>query len=125
MVAFACKGRWFCPSCTGRRMCATAANLIEHVLPRVALRQWVLTFPFGWRRRLAQDGELLGHLSRIFVSTVAAFYGGKTGAMTVVHPFGYHEARQRTSSDLRLNPHLHVVFLDGSYASQTGTTPED
>lgn len=22
---------------------------------------------------------------------------------------------QRTSSDLRLNPHLHVVFLDGSY----------
>ena len=116
MVAFACKGRGFCPSCTGRRMCATAANLIEHVLPRVALRQWVRTFPFRWRRRLAQDGELLGHLSRIFVSTVAAFYGGKTGAMTVV---------QRTSSDLRLNPHLHVVFLDGSYASQTGTTPED
>ena len=84
----------------------TAANLIEHVLPRVALRQWVLTFPFRWRRRLAQDGELLGELSRLFVSTVQAFYGGKTGAMTVV---------QRTSSDLRLNPHLHVVFLDGAY----------
>ena len=111
VVAFSCKGRGFCPSCTGRRMCSTAANLIEHVLPRVALRQWVLTFPFRWRRRLAQDGELLGALSRLFVSTVQGFYGGKTGAMTVV---------QRTSSDLRLNPHLHVVFLDGSY--QGGTT---
>jgi len=26
--------------------------------------------------------------------------------------------RQRTSSDLRLNPHLHVVFLDGAYYEQ-------
>jgi hypothetical protein len=34
-------------------MCATAANLIEDVLPGVALRQWVLRFPFPWRRRLA------------------------------------------------------------------------
>ena len=91
-------------------MCATAANLIEHVLPEVGLRQWVLTFPFPWRRRLAHDGELLGALTRIFVDTVHAFYasasGGKTGAVTVV---------QRTSSDLRLNPHLHSVFLDGAY----------
>jgi hypothetical protein len=41
-----------------------------------------------------------------------------------VHPFGYREARQRTSSDLKLppsgitkrvNPHVHAVFLDGAY----------
>ena len=30
----------------------------------------------------------------------------KTGSVTVL---------QRTSSDLRLNPHLHVLFLDGAY----------
>src|SRR5262249_46360703 len=59
LVAFSCKGRGFCPSCLGRRMCATAENLIERVLPEVALRQWVLTFPFPWRRRLAHDGVLL------------------------------------------------------------------
>ena len=35
-----------------------AANLIEHVLPpQTGLRQWVLTIPFAWRRRLAQDGH--------------------------------------------------------------------
>jgi hypothetical protein len=122
LVAFSCKGRGFCPSCFGRRMCATAANLVERVLPPNALRQWVLTFPFPWRRRLACDGALLGALSRIFVETVHAFYveraaaggalGAKTGAVTVV---------QRTSSDLRLNPHLHVVFLDGAY-HETGAT---
>ncbi len=33
----------------------------------------------------------------------------KTGAVAVV---------QRTSSDLRLNPHLNVVFLDGAYLEQ-------
>jgi hypothetical protein len=57
LVAFSCKGCGFCPSCMGRRICATADNLIEHVLPEVALRQWVLTFPFAWRRRLAHDGR--------------------------------------------------------------------
>ena len=36
-----------------------AANLIKRVLlPESGLRQWVLTFPFSWRRRLAQDGAL-------------------------------------------------------------------
>lgn len=112
VVAWSCKGRGFCPSCLGRRMCATAASLIEDVLPAVGLRQWVLTFPFGWRRRLSQDGELLSAVTRLFVETVQRFYaekagadGAKTGAVTVV---------QRTSSDLRLNPHLHVVLLDGT-----------
>ena len=95
-------------------MSGTAANLIERVLPpQTALRQWVLTFPFSWRPRLAQDGALLGRLTRMFVETVQTFYarraaqqgalGTKTGAVTAV---------QRTSSDLRLNPHLHVVALD-------------
>jgi hypothetical protein len=107
-------------SCTGRRMNAIAANLIERVLPpQSGLRQWVLTFPFPWRRRLAQDGALLGDLTRIFVETVHALYaeraaregalGAKTGAVTVV---------QRTSSDLGLNPHLHVVALDGAWHDQ-------
>jgi hypothetical protein len=88
-----------------RRMSATAANLIERVLPPPSgLRQWVLTFPFSWRRRLTQDGALLGRLTRIVVETVLRFYaaraaqegglGAKTGAVSVV---------QRTSSDLRLD----------------------
>ena len=104
----------------GRRMCATAANLIERVLPpSTPLRQWVLTFPFPWRPRLAQDGELLGRLTLIFVETVQAFYarraahkgaiGAKTGAVTAV---------QRTSSDMRLNPHLHTIALDGAWSER-------
>jgi Transposase zinc-binding domain len=51
IVAFSCKGRGFCPSCLGRKMAQTAAHLMEHVLPTVPLRQWVLTFPYAWRKR--------------------------------------------------------------------------
>ena len=103
-------------------MNATAANLMERVLPPESwLRQWVLTFPFSWRRRLAQDGGLLGRLTRIAVETVLAFYadraaqegglGAKSGAVTAV---------QRTSSDLRLNPHLHMIALDGTWCEKDG-----
>jgi Transposase zinc-binding domain len=86
LVAFSCKGRGFCPACMGRRMCATAANLIEHVLPEVALRQWVLTFPFAWRKRLAMDGALLSALTRIFVTSVHAFYAKRAGVRGVAGP---------------------------------------
>jgi hypothetical protein len=103
-------------------MNATAANRIERVLPpQSGLRQWVLTFPFSWRRRRAQDAALLGRLTRLFVQTVQPFYaeraaregalGAKTGALSVV---------QRTSSDMRLNPHLHVVVLDGAWHVRDG-----
>jgi hypothetical protein len=103
-------------------MSTTSANLIERVLPpQSGLRQWVLTFPFAWRRRLAQDGALLGRLTRMVVETVLVFYaartaqesrlGAKSGAVSVVH---------RTSSDLRLNPHLHLIVLDGTWREQDG-----
>lgn len=43
IVAFSCKRRGFCPSCCGRRMAATAADLVDRILPDVPYRQWVLT----------------------------------------------------------------------------------
>ncbi|MCC6645053.1 MAG: hypothetical protein IT374_05705 [Polyangiaceae bacterium] len=61
-------------------MCSTAANLIDYVLPPVALRQWVLTFPFSWRKRLACDGALLAALSRILVESVEACYARRARA---------------------------------------------
>jgi hypothetical protein len=117
VVAFSCKARAVCPSCVGRRMNEGAANLVDHVLPDVPLRQWVLTMPFPLRFPLAFDGKLLGEALRLFTDTVARWYrdrqtdrglpDGDTGAVTAI---------QRASSDLRCNPHFHTVFLDGVYA---------
>jgi hypothetical protein len=39
LVAFSCKLRGFCPSCDARRMVETSAHLIDHVVPKVPVRQ--------------------------------------------------------------------------------------
>jgi hypothetical protein len=118
VVAFSCKGRGFCPSCAGRRMASTAADLVEHVLPPAApLRQWVLTLPFELRARLAYDGELSGAVCRGFVDSVLGFYRRRLGAHGIrAGKGGAVTAVQRVSSDLRLNPHFHTLALDGVFA---------
>jgi hypothetical protein len=98
-------------------MNAGALTLVDHVLPEVPIRQFVLTLPFSLRFPLAFDGKLLGQVLRIFIDTVASNYrkhladrgiaDGECGAVTVI---------QRANSDLRLSPHFHVLQLDGVYA---------
>jgi hypothetical protein len=105
-------------------MCQTSANLLEHVLPAVPLRQWVLTLPPELRRRLAYDGKLFGEVSRLFSDSVLEWYrrrltdggrrAGRGGAVVVM---------QRSSSDLRVNPHLHGVFLDGLFVMGPDSAP--
>jgi hypothetical protein len=91
------------------------------------LRQWVLTVPFAWRARLAYDGELLGAVTRIAVSTVLGFYTARMNKEGIVHgQSGAVVVVQRTSSDLKLCPHLHLLLLDGVHreldASSVGFT---
>jgi hypothetical protein len=39
LLAFSCKRRGFRPSCGARRMSQSAAHLVDHVIPRVPVRQ--------------------------------------------------------------------------------------
>ncbi|AUX38795.1 uncharacterized protein SOCE26_001730 [Sorangium cellulosum] len=60
---------------------------------------------------------MFGVLTRLFVESVERFYeerAARRGACGAVKS-GAVTAVQRTSGDMRLNPHLHVVFLDGAY----------
>lgn len=65
-VAFSCKGRGVCPSCTTRRMVETAAHLSDHVFPRLPVRQWVLSVPKRLRYFMQRDGPVLNMVLRIF-----------------------------------------------------------
>jgi hypothetical protein len=77
-----------------------ALNLLDHVLPEVPLRQFVITVPFPVRFPLDFDGKLLGQILRIFVDTVAANYrtrlaergipSGKHGAVAKGNLCGQH-----------------------------------
>ncbi len=120
LVAFSCKGCGFCPSCGGRRMAESAAHLVDHVLPQVPIRQWVISFPWALRYLLAQRPRLLSQVRRIFLRAIFAFYReqaqlaglqrGRTGAVSRIQRFG---------SSLNLNPHLHTLLLDGVYCASS------
>ncbi len=91
LVAYLCKGRGMCPGCNTRRMVETAAHLMEHVFPAVAVQQWVVVFP---KRATAGAST----------STAAA---GRSGGVLFVHRFG---------ATLNAHVHLHLCMLDGVVA---------
>ncbi|MCP5067272.1 MAG: transposase [bacterium] len=114
LIAFSCKARAVCPSCTGRRMAELAAHLVDHVLPDVPVRQWVLSLPHRVRYLLARHPDLCREVRGIFVRAVQSFY--RRRAATQGHPNGRSGAVvqvQRFDSALRFDPHFHALFLDG------------
>ena len=67
VVVLPCGARRVCSRCGGRRMVEEAAHLVDNVLPRVSVRQWVLSLPMPLRFRLAWDIDLKKRVMEIFV----------------------------------------------------------
>jgi len=116
LVGLSCKGRGFCPRCLGRRMTEMARHWVSAVLPRVRVRQWVLSLPFELRVPLAYHHELTLAVHGVAARVIESWYrdegrelgvaDGRTGSITAVQRFG---------SDLALNVHFHCLFLDGVF----------
>ena len=122
VIAFSCKGRGFCPSCTGRRMADTAARLVDDVFPlNVSVRQWVVSLPLEIRYRLAYDGKLLSDVLAVFLRVVRGWYYKQAKAA------GYKDVRsgsvcfcQRFGGAINANPHFHNLQIDGVYTYDEG-----
>ncbi len=86
VVAFSCKGRGVCPSCNGRHMPQTAAHLVDHVIPPVPVRQWVISVPKQSRGMLADRPAAVAALTKIFLDEIerllCAAAGGSRDAAT-------------------------------------------
>jgi len=121
IVAYSCKGRGMCPSCTTRRMAETAAHLVDHVFPRLPVRQWVLSFPKRLRYHLddaeLQDAVLHGFLRCIEQGMrpglVEADGQGRLGAVVFIHRFG---------ALLNAHLHFHVIVIDGVFFGEDAET---
>ena len=121
VVAFSCKRRGWCPSCGASRMMETAAHLVDHVLPRAPLRQWVLSFPWPLRLLFAAHPQWLTRVLGIVTRALSGAIlkraglrrdeGAQTGIVTFIQRFG---------SKLNLNVHLHLLVLDGAYTFKHG-----
>lgn len=86
-VPFSCKGRGVCRSCIGRRMAEGAALMVDHRLPAVPCRQWVLSFEGPMAVRLGYDTDVLRRVCRrlahrIVELEVSGTIVGRTGQHT-------------------------------------------
>jgi hypothetical protein len=117
-------------------MTERAAHLIDHVLPRAPVRQWVLSLPFELRYQLAWDHKLCRAVLAVYTRALLGFYrkrakasghrDGRTGTVTVIQRFG---------GALNLNVHFHTLTVDGvfvrepdgslSFAAAKAPTPEE
>lgn len=74
LLAFSCRGRWFCPSCHSKKVVQFAAHLQENVLFPVPHRQYVFSIPKILRRYFLYDRKLLGKLSQCATSSLKMFF---------------------------------------------------
>ena len=98
-------------------MVATAAHLVDNVMPRTPVRQWVLSFPKRVRYFLHNDPKVAGDVLRIFLRAVettlrkrspGAPKKSRTGSVTFVQRFG---------STINAHTHFHANIIDGVFAS--------
>jgi hypothetical protein len=118
LVAFSCKARSICPSCAGRRMANTAANLVDRVLPAVPIRRWVLTLPWDLRALAAFKSDVLSALVRIFAETLFTRYQKWATSRNASTPWcGAITHVQRFGSSLNLTCHIASHGLAQTYPS--------
>ena len=117
LVAFSCKKRGVCPSCTQRRAVDAAAHLTDAVLPAVPMRQWVATFPIKVRWLFARRPALIGRALAIFLRALATWHRRRAAAMGVNGDTQHGAVTfvQRFNSALGLNIHVHVLVPDGVF----------
>jgi len=132
LVAYSCKSRGLCPSCTARRMVDTAAHLVDRVIPFVPIRQWVFTFPRRIRWHLAHDPKLAAEALTLCLRVIFTWQRrlARDRGVSFGAPRRSQSARcaavafvQRFDSSLALDFHIHALLCDGVFARE-GDDPD-
>ena len=116
VVAFSCKGRGVCPSCNGRHMAQTAAHLVDHVIPPVPVRQWVISVPKRLRGMLADRPRAVAALTKIFLEEIERLLLAASGVTAAADTLSASRSRLGGISFLHrfgsaLNHHVHLRAL--------------
>ena len=113
LLAFSCKGRWFCPSCHQKKVQLFGALVVESILFPVPHRHYTLGIPQMLRPYFRYNRDLLKQLCRIardclvdYQRAVLHLPEGVPGVVMVVHTFGEY---------LDFHPHLHALVADGLF----------
>jgi hypothetical protein len=97
-----------------------AIHLVDDVLPPHRIRQWICTLPWSLRLPMGYDRELCSAVITAFVRELERSYKWRAKHLLGLDSvrdahFGSVTIVQRFDSAIRLNPHPHVLALDGVY----------
>ena len=113
LLAFSCKGRWFCPSCHQKKVQLFGALLTETILFPVPHRHFTFGIPkmlrpyFRFDRNLLKDLCILAHECLLeYLHTALGLPEGLPGIVMAIHTFGEY---------LDFHPHLHTLVADGLF----------
>jgi hypothetical protein len=119
LLAFSCRGRWFCPSCHAKKVILFGEHLCNEVLFPVPHRHYVFSLPIIIRRYFKYDRDLLTKLCNCvnaslltFLRTVIGLPDGLLGAVMAIHTFGDYAKKW--------HPHIHLIVADGLF-TRSGT----
>ena len=115
LVVFSCRRRGSCSWCGARRMAQTAADLVDHVIPHVSVRQWVHSLPIPLRLLLAALPKLVAPALQVVHHVITRRLLGQVGPKADEADSGAVRLIQRFGSGANLNTHLHCLVLDGVY----------
>ena len=97
-------------------MAQTAAHLVDHVIPPVPVRQWVISLPKRLRGVLGDRPKAVAAVTRIFLAEIEKLLCSnhatlpsprpRVGAVSFLHRFG---------SGLNRHAHLHAAVTDGVF----------
>jgi hypothetical protein len=101
-------------------MAEKAAHLVDHVFPKVPVRQWVLTLPPPLRYLLAYNAKICSEILSSFLKAVFRHQRHKAkkefglNSVKLAHTAAI-TAIQRCGSALNLNVHFHSLVPDGVF----------
>ena len=96
-------------------MAQTAAHLVDHVIPNVPVRQWVLALPIPLRLLLAAQPKLMTPVLQVVHRVITRHLLGQAGLKADEADSGAVTLIQRFGSAASLNIHLHCLMLEGVY----------
>ena len=97
-------------------MAETSSHLVEHIIPRVPIRQYVLSLPHPLRYWMASNKKLCGKVNKILRAAVEDFYSDKKDTDKRSRSIAFI---QRFGGALNLNIHLHMLQIEGYYHKKT------
>ena len=113
LLAFSCRGRWFCPSCHQKKVLQFGEFIAQTVAYPVPHRQYVLTLPKMLRVYFKHDRELIGKLCKLAYESVWLYMSkalgketGQAGMVIALQSFGEY---------LNAHPHIHAIVSDGLF----------